>query len=84
MDFDQESNLVLKVMLGEDKEWHVIVQDFHKPLASFDNPHSACAWAIARAKPKRGRVIVETIPVEWIDGGDSRFTPARDYPRLCI
>jgi hypothetical protein len=77
MDLEQENDLVLNVLLGQNKEWHVIAQDFRQPLASFDNPHSACAWAIARAKPKRGRVIVEKIPVAWTDSGDSRFKSAR-------
>jgi hypothetical protein len=84
MDFDQESHFVLNVMLGEDKAWHVVMQDVHQPLASFDNPHSACAWAIAHAKPKCGRVVMEKIPVAWVEGADSRYAPAREYSRSRI
>lgn len=76
MEFKQENNFVLSVLLGKDKQWHVIAQDFRQPLASFDNPQSACGWAIARAKPKRGSVMVEEIPVAWTDSSDSRFKSA--------
>jgi hypothetical protein len=84
MDFGQASNFVLNVMRGEDQAWHVVAQDIHQPLASFDNPHSACAWAIAHAKPKCGSVVMEKIPVAWMAEGDSRYALARDPSRSRI
>jgi hypothetical protein len=65
MDFGQESDLVLNVSRGQDSRWHVIVDDFHQPLASFDSPHDACAWAIARAIGKRGKVFVGDTLVDY-------------------
>jgi hypothetical protein len=59
MDFYHESNVVLSVSLTKNKQWHVTWKDSKQPLASFDNPQAACAWAIAQAKPKGGRVLVE-------------------------
>jgi hypothetical protein len=65
MDFNQESNLVLRVLRGHNNRWHVIVDDFRQPLATFEGPHDACAWAIARAKSTRGKVFVENISVDY-------------------
>ena len=59
MDFDQESKLVLSVLRAQHDQWHVTAHDVPQPLVSFDSPHEACAWAIARAIPERGRVFVE-------------------------
>ncbi len=61
MDFDSQGALVLSVSLGQNKKWHVSLLDFSQPLASFDNPQAACVWAIAVAKPKRGKVLVEEL-----------------------
>jgi hypothetical protein len=65
MDLEQESNLVLNVLRGQDDRWHVIAEDLQQPLASFDTPHDACAWAIAQAKGKRGKVFVGSTPVDY-------------------
>ena len=65
MDLDQESNLVLSVLRGQDNRWHVTAQGFSQPLDSFGSPHEACAWALARAEPKRGRVFVEKALVDY-------------------
>lgn len=65
MDLDQESNLDFKVLRGQNNQWHVTAQDLRQPLASFDSPHDACAWAIARAKPRRCRVFVEETFVDY-------------------
>lgn len=75
MNFDQKSNLDFRVLRGKNNQWHVTAQDFRQPLASFDTPHEACAWAIARAKAKRGRVFVEETFVDY-----SSFTAD---PRNC-
>jgi hypothetical protein len=65
MDPDQESNPVLTVLRGQNDRWHVVLDDYRRPLATFDGPHDACAWAIARAKDKRARIFVENIPVDY-------------------
>jgi hypothetical protein len=57
MDLDQE--VVFSVSHGQDRRWHVTTQDSPQPLVSFDDPQAACAWAIERAKPRRGKVFVE-------------------------
>lgn len=77
MDFDQESDLILSVSRGQNEQWRVTANDFGQPLATFDDPQAACAWAIARAKPRRGRVFFEAIPVTWTDSGDSLFKSVR-------
>jgi hypothetical protein len=59
----RESDVVLSVELGQDKQWHVTTQEIPQPLASFDNPQSACAWALWSVQPKRGKVLVAGIPV---------------------
>ncbi len=65
MDFNQNGNLVLTVLRGHNDRWHVVVDDLRQPLATFERPHDACAWAIARAKSKRARIFVENIPVDY-------------------
>jgi hypothetical protein len=65
MDLDQESNLDLRILRGQNNQWHVTAQDLRQPLASFASPHEACAWAIARAKPKQCRVFVEKTFVDY-------------------
>lgn len=65
MDVNQDSNLVLTVIRGHNDRWHVVVDDLRQPLATFERPHDACAWAIARAKRKRARIFVENIPVDY-------------------
>lgn len=77
MDLAQESDLVLSVSRGKNKQWHVTAHDFRQPLTTFDNPQAACAWAIARAKLKRGRVFLEGILVTWSDNGGSLFKSVR-------
>ena len=75
---DQESSLVLSVIRGNNNQWPVTAQDFHETLASFDNPQAACAWAIARAKPERGRVFVEELtPDSAASARDSIPSPDR-------
>lgn len=76
MDFDQENNLDFRVSLGQNNQWYVTAQDFCQPLASFDSLHEACAWAIARARPKRSRVFVEETFVDF-----SSFTADPDNRR---
>ena len=65
MDVNQDSNLVLTVLRGHNDRWHVVVDDLRQPLATFERPHDACAWAIARAKSKRARIFVENIPIDY-------------------
>jgi hypothetical protein len=65
MDIDQESNLVLSVLRGQNNRWHVFADGFHQSLASFDSPHDACAWAIARAMGKRGKLFVGDTLVDY-------------------
>jgi len=65
MDLDQESNLDFRILRGQNNQWQVTAQNFRQPLASFDSPHDACAWAIARAKPNRCRVFVEETFVDY-------------------
>ena len=59
MNSHTENNLVLSVWLGQNKQWHVSARDFSLPLASFDNPQVACAWAIAVARAKHAKVLIE-------------------------
>jgi hypothetical protein len=60
----QESDGVLNVTLGQDGQWHVTSENSSQLLASFDDPKSAAAWAIQRAKPNQGRVLVDEIPIK--------------------
>jgi hypothetical protein len=62
MDFDSKSNLVLSVSPGHHQQWHVAEPGICPPLATFDTPQAACAWALDYAKPKGGRVVVE----KWV------------------
>ena len=60
MNFVLKPNTVLSVVRGHDpQQWHVTAQDMANPLASFNDPQAACAWAIARARSVQGRVLVE-------------------------
>ncbi len=77
MDSNEQSNLDFRVLRGQDNQWHVTADDFHQPLASFDSPHDACAWAIARAKPKQCRVFVEETFVDYSRSTNAFYTPAR-------
>ena len=61
MDFSADGDFVLSVSLGQSNQWHVSARDVSHPLASFDEPQAACAWAIAVARPKRGKVLVEEL-----------------------
>jgi hypothetical protein len=61
MDFYHEINVVLSESPGKDKQWQVTAEDFKQPLASFDNPQAACAWAIAQAKFQGGKVLIEEL-----------------------
>lgn len=65
MDVNQDSNSVLTVLRGHNDRWHVVADDLRQPLATFERPHDACAWAIARAKSRRARIFVENIPVDY-------------------
>ena len=81
MDLDQESNLDFRVLRGQNNQWHVTAQDLRQPLASFDSPHEARAWAIARAKPKQCRVFVEETFVDYSSfkaGSQDRSVTGRD------
>jgi len=71
MDLNQESKLVLSVLRGQDNRWHVTEQGFGQLLDSFDSPHEACAWAVVRAEPKRGRVFVENVLVDYSKTGET-------------
>ena len=53
------NNPVLSVSRGQNAQWHVIAQGLDHPLASFEDAQEACAWAIAVAKAKQGKVLVE-------------------------
>jgi hypothetical protein len=64
MDIEQESDFILSVSRGQNQQWHVSVQEVQQPLATFNTPQAACAWAIARAKPRRGRVLVEELETD--------------------
>ncbi len=75
MDLNQESTLVLRVLRGHNNRWHVIVDDFRQPLATFEGPHDACAWAIARAKDECGKIFVENIPVDYFRCATSGSKP---------
>jgi hypothetical protein len=77
MEFDQESDLDFRVLRGQNNQWHVTAQDFRQPLASFDSPHEACAWAIARAIPKQGRVFVEETFVDYSKPDNRRRPPTQ-------
>ncbi len=59
MDIYHEINVVMSVSPGKDKQWQVITEDIEQPLASFDSPQAACAWAIAQAKLLGGKVLIE-------------------------
>ena len=61
MELNDSSDLVFSVLRAHNTQWHVTTQDSRQLLASFDNPQAACAWAIARAKPQRGKVFVEEL-----------------------
>jgi hypothetical protein len=84
-------NVVLSVVRSNQQEWHVMAEDISEPLASFTDPQAACAWAVERATPLNGRVLVEeitapgaaanrevkySIPVSSSDSG-SRRPPTR-------
>ena len=67
---------VLNVVKGMDHRWYVLINELDAPIAFFDTPHEACAWAIAHAKPKRGRVFLEKTPVDIEnDGGTFSRAP---------
>jgi len=65
MDLNQQNILDFRVLRGQNNQWHVTGEDLRQPLASFDSPHAACEWAIARAKPQHGRVFVEETFVDY-------------------
>ena len=77
MKFDQESNLDFRVSRGQNNQWHVTAHDLRQPLASFDSPHEACAWAIERARPKQGRVFVEETFVDYAAPESRRRSPTQ-------
>jgi len=64
MKHSEECVLILNVIRGTDNRWQVTSEDLGQPIAFFDTAQDACSWAIARAKPKRGRVFVEKTPVD--------------------
>ena len=57
MDFHYNTDFILSVVRMQDQKWDVRSQG--QTLATFDNPQSACAWAIAYVKPNLGRVLIE-------------------------
>ena len=61
MDIYHEINVVLSVSPGKDQQWQVTAEDLKQPLASFDSPQAACAWAIAQAKRQGGKVLIEEL-----------------------
>ncbi|MEO7728302.1 MAG: hypothetical protein ABIS45_13695 [Burkholderiales bacterium] len=63
MDTIGESGVVFSVTLGQNDQWNVTTQEFLLPLASFSDPQTACEWAVERAKPMRGHVLIGDIPV---------------------
>ena len=83
MDFDTEGNFVLSVSLGENNQWHVSARDVSRPLASFDEPQAACAWAIAVAKPRRGKVLVEELAASY-PGSTHALTSATEKFKFSI
>jgi hypothetical protein len=60
----QQELPVLYVLRESQNRWNVASDDLHQSLASFDTPYEACAWAIARAVLKRGRVFVDKTPIQ--------------------
>jgi hypothetical protein len=69
----KERDAVLNVIVGHDAQWHVTSEHSLQPLASFDDPQSACAWAIQRVKPVQGRVAVDGIPIAIRFEPDGQF-----------
>jgi hypothetical protein len=61
MEHALKPNVVLSVVRSNQQEWCVMAEDVNEPLASFADPQAACAWAIERATPLNGRVLVEEI-----------------------
>jgi hypothetical protein len=61
MEHALKPNVVLSVVRSNQQEWCVMAEDVSEPLASFADPQAACAWAIERATPLNGRVLVEEI-----------------------
>ncbi|MEO7725675.1 MAG: hypothetical protein ABIS45_00295 [Burkholderiales bacterium] len=59
----EPDGVVFSVACDKNEQWHVTTQEFAKPLASFNDPRAACAWAIRRAKPVHGQVLIGEIPV---------------------
>lgn len=60
MGFDQEGNVVFRVVPGENNKWNVNEEGFAKPLASFDTEKDAVRYAHDLARSKAGSsVIVE-------------------------
>ena len=55
---------VLNVTRAMDNRWQVASDPADESVPVFDTPQEACAWAIARAKLRRGRVLVENTPVD--------------------
>ena len=65
-----DCDVVLSVLDGQNEQWHVTAQEASKPLASFDNPLAACAWAIERAKPMGSRIFDNEVLLDWERAGD--------------
>ena len=61
MEHALKPNVVLSVVRSNQQEWCVMAEDVNEPLASFADPQAACAWAIERATPLNGQVLVEEI-----------------------
>ena len=59
MEHGLKPNVVLSVVRSNQQEWCVMAEDVNEPLASFADPQAACAWAIERATPLNGQVLVD-------------------------
>jgi hypothetical protein len=73
----QDRDTVLSVLRGQNEQWHVTTPKASKPLASFNNPQAACAWAIDRSKPMGSKIFVDEILLAWERAGDLRPSKTR-------
>ena len=55
---------VFHVLRAMGNRWQVVSDALNQPSPLFDTPQDACYWAIVRATPVRGRVLVENTPVD--------------------
>jgi len=63
MGFDQKGNVVLRCSRDNDGRWHVMENEFEKPLASFDSKQDAIKYAHELADKNEGtRVQDDDMP----------------------